>query len=104
MRATVLIVFGPDAELLLHVPANAPEWSLDQAKRWLDEKFVACDCEPVRASGKVLTADKLLAVAAALGARAFESDPTLRDTYAQAAVAALGRPVVRVDVGASTVS
>jgi hypothetical protein len=104
MRATVSIVFGPDAELLVHVPASAPEWSLDQARRWLDEKFIAFDCEPVRASGKVLTADKLLAVAAAIGARTFESDPTLREAYAQAAVAALGRAVVRVDVGASTVS
>jgi hypothetical protein len=104
MRATVSIAFAPDTELLMHVPASAPEWTLEQARRWLDEKFTEFDCEPVRASGKVLTADKLLAVAAALGPRAFESDSAVREAYAQAAVAALGRPVVRVDIGASTVS
>lgn len=104
MRATVSIVFDPQSEVLMHVPAGASPWSLDQARRWLDEQFNALGCEPVRASGKVLTADKLLAIAAAIGARGFQADPALRDGYAQAAAAALARDVVRVDIGASTVS
>ncbi|MFO1220246.1 MAG: hypothetical protein U1E89_17920 [Burkholderiaceae bacterium] len=104
MRATVSIVFDSRTEVLMHVPAGAPPWTLEQARRWLDEQFNAYECEPVRASGKVLTADKLLALAAAIGASGFQADPALRDAYAQAAAAALERDVVRVDVGASTVS
>jgi hypothetical protein len=29
-------------------------------RRWLDDQFTALDCEPQRASGKVLLADKVL--------------------------------------------
>ena len=37
-------------------------------RRWLDDQFTALDCEPLRASGKVLLADKVLTVAQAAGA------------------------------------
>jgi hypothetical protein len=70
----------------------------DQARRWLDEQFTANDCEPLRASGKVLTADKVLALADGVGPQRFEADVAFRDSFAHAGVSALGQAVVRVDV------
>jgi hypothetical protein len=103
MRSTVSIVFGA-AEVLVEVPAADAGWAPDEARRWLDTQFVAHDCEPLRASGKVLTVDKLVAIAEAIGLQGFEADPALRLDYARATVVALARPVVRVDVEARAVS
>jgi hypothetical protein len=76
----------------------------DEARRWLDEQFLANDCEPLRPSGKVLTADKVLALAGAVGPQRFGDDAAFRDAFARAVVAALGKPVVRVDVEAGAVT
>ena len=61
-------------------------------------------CEPLRASGKVLTGDKLVAIAEAAGAKRFAEDAEFRQGFAQAAVAATGKSVVRVDLEAGRVS
>jgi len=103
MRSTVCIAFGT-AEVLVNLSAAEAPWSADDARRWLDEQFVANDCEPLRAIGKVLTADKLLAIASAIGQRGFEQDEALRLAFAHAAEASLSRSVVRIDVDARTVS
>ncbi|MGZ5129851.1 MAG: hypothetical protein ACXWCU_10780 [Caldimonas sp.] len=103
MRSTVCIAFGT-AEVLVNLPAAETPWSADQARRWLDEQFVANDCEPLRATGKVLTVDKLLAIADAVGQQGFEGDEAFRLAFAHAAAAALSRPVVRIDVDARAVS
>jgi hypothetical protein len=103
MRSTVVIAFG-STEVLVHLPAAEAPWSADEARRWLDEQFVANGCEPLRASGKVLTADKLVAIASAIGQRGFEQDEGLRLAYAHAVEAALSRPTVRIDVDARAVS
>ncbi len=69
----------------------------EAGRRWLDEQFIALDCEPLRASGKVLLADKVLTVARAAGASLL-ADPDWSLNFARAASAALAKPVVRVDV------
>jgi hypothetical protein len=97
MRSTVRIVFGND-EVVVNLAEAAGHWSAEEARQWLDRQFVANGCEPLRASGKVLTADKLLAIADAIGRQGFEGDPALRQDFALAAEAALSRPMVRVDV------
>ncbi|UCV00022.1 hypothetical protein [Acidovorax radicis] len=75
----------------------------EAARRWLDDQFISLDCEPLRASGKVLLADKVLTVAHAAGAsRMGDADWSL--TFARAASAALARPIVRVDVPAMAVT
>lgn len=102
MRSTVSITFGND-EVEVHLPAGEPAWALEDARRWLDEQFVANECVPSRASGKVLTSDKVLAVAKAIGKRGFEQDDALRHAFAHAVTAALSRPIVRIDVDAFTV-
>lgn len=73
----------------------------EQARRWLDDEFVRQDCSPLRASGKVLTADKVLAVASAAGEDGF-ADATWRQAFANATCAALARPTVVVDLSAMT--
>ena len=52
----------------------------------------------------MLTADKVLAIAIAIGQRGFAQDEALGGAFARAALAALGRPVVRVDVDGHEVS
>lgn len=103
MRSTVTLGFG-SADIVVNLPADEPAWSAPDARRWLDAQFIAHECEPVRASGKVLTVDKLLAVAAAIGQRGFEDDGALRVAFARAAEAALARPTIRIDVDARAVT
>ena len=97
MRSEVIVRFAPDQEF--EIPLDADDVMANEAsRRWLDDQFVANDCEPLRASGKVLTADKLLAIAAAIGPQRFGSDAAYRHDFARAAAAALGKRVVRIDV------
>jgi hypothetical protein len=103
MRNEVSVRFAHGREFVLPVAA-AEAMPADEARRWLDAQFVANDCEPLRDSGKVLTADKLLAVADAVGPTRFESDAAWAGDYARATLAALGRPMVQVDVDAGAVT
>lgn len=102
MRQLVIVQFDPDRpqEIPLHADEKLP--ASDEARRWLDEQFIANDCEPLRASGKVLTADKVLALASTVGPKRFE-DAQWAHAFARATVAALGRPAVTVDVGAGAI-
>ena len=75
----------------------------DDARSWLDAQFIALDCEPLRASGKVLTADKVLRVTQAAGPALFADEKWVAD-YVRAVQAALSRPVIRVDVPAMAIT
>jgi hypothetical protein len=102
MRSEVTVQFEPGLEF--EIPLGPDDaMAGDASRRWLDDQFVANDCVPVRASGKVLTADKVLAVAAAVGPQRFETDPGFRHDFARAAASALGKKVVRVDVEARAI-
>jgi len=103
MRHEVMVRFPGGLEFELPVAADeamAPE----AARRWLDEQFLANECEPLRATGKVLTADKVLVLAGTVGAARFRGDAAWAAAYARATLAALGRPAVQVDVGAGAVT
>ena len=102
MRQEVSVRFAHGREFVLPV-TSADAMRPDDARRWLDEQFVANECEPLRASGKVLTADKLLALADTVGPARFESDPAWAD-YARATLAALDRATVEVDVESGAVT
>jgi len=76
----------------------------EQARAWLDEQFTAFQCEPIRLTGKVLTADKVLCVAQAAGQARFR-EVEHRDwaqAFARAASAALAKPVITVDLQSQT--
>lgn len=101
MRSEVTVEFAPGQEFHLGLDGVAPMGN-EEARRWLDEQFVALDCEPLRATGKVLLADKVLAVARAAGTANF-ANAAWAQTFARAVQGALHKPVVRVDVASMTV-
>lgn len=102
MRSEVKVVFGPGEEFDLVVDAGEV-LTFEAARRWLDEQFVRHECEPIRGSGKVLIADKILGVAAAVGPAAFADEAFALD-YARAASGALSKALVRVDVPKQSLS
>ncbi|RFO95859.1 hypothetical protein DIC66_15545 [Rhodoferax lacus] len=73
------------------------------ARNWLDAQFVELECEPIRASGKLLLADKVVAIAREAGARRF-ADAAWGTAFAAAASAALGKKTVLVDADALSVT
>ena len=75
----------------------------DVARWWLDDQFTRLSCEPLRPTGKLLLADKVIVVAQAAGAKLLD-DPKWSAEFARATSAALAKPVVRVDIAAMTVS
>ena len=101
MQSEVLVTLSPGQEFRLNTEGAAP--AHEEARRWLDDEFVRLECEHLRASGKVLLADKVLTVAQAAGATLL-ADREWSSQFARAAVAALTRPVVRVDVAAMAVT
>jgi len=103
MRQVVIVQFVPDRPQEIDLHADEPALPADQARRWLDEQFVANECEPLRPSGKVLTADKVMALATTVGPAKF-ADPAWANAFAKATVAALGRPTVRLDVYNGSIS
>ncbi|NRT58508.1 hypothetical protein [Sphaerotilus uruguayifluvii] len=104
MSGHLTVHFAPDQEFVLNAASPLP--GADTARQWLDEQFLEFDCEPLRASGKVLVADKLLAIAEAAGAQAFGAagDAAWAARFAAAACAATGRAVVRLDVPSAQAS
>lgn len=89
------------------------EWTFDlsrqdpmdaqAARDWLDQEFIALGSEPLRPTGKLLLADKVLVVARDAGP-ARMNDAAWGTQFARAASAALARPLVSIDLAAMTVS
>ena len=102
MQHEVIIKLPSGHELHVDVSHDDP-MSADTARHWLDEQFVALECEPLRPTGKLLLADKVLVVARA-AQNHLQKDAAWRETYARAVSSALGRPVVRVDIPGMAVS
>ena len=75
----------------------------DLARWWLDEQFTRMQCEPLRPTGKLLMADKVLVVAQAAGTAQF-ADAKWALEFARATSVALGKPMVHIDVGAMAVT
>ena len=102
MRHQIFVILDKGVEHQFNVDesvALAP----DLARTWLDTQFTALDCEPLRASGKVLTADKVLRIAEAAGADHF-AEPVWAAEFVQAVHAALAKPMIRIDVPAMAVT
>ena len=102
MRKEVLVNLSKGVEFHFHVE-EGPAWGADVARSWLDAQFTALECEPLRASGKVLTADKVLRITEAAGEAMFADEKWAAD-YVRAVHAALARPMIRIDVPSMTVS
>ena len=99
MRSQVTVSWGDPATYRFDLEEVQP-MPHDLARHWLDEQFTFLGCEPIRPTGKVLTADKILCVAEAAGEGRFR-DAAHRPwamAFARAASAALAKPVGSVDV------
>ncbi|MDO9200601.1 MAG: hypothetical protein Q8K87_06095 [Hydrogenophaga sp.] len=105
MRSHVTVIWGEPFTYRFDLEEVQP-MPHDMARSWLDEQFTFLGCEPIRATGKVLTADKVLCVAQAAGEARFrdEAHHAWAVAFAKAASAALAKPVVSVDVQAMTLS
>lgn len=104
MRSQVTVTWGGASTFRFDLEEVQP-MPHDQARAWLDDQFNFFGCDPIRLTGKVLTADKVLCVAQAAGEERFR-DAAHQDwalSYARAASAALAKPVVTVDLPAQTV-
>ena len=56
MHSEVVVTLGPQQEFHLSL-AGVDALDHEQARRWLDDEFMRLECEPLRASGKVLLAE-----------------------------------------------
>ena len=102
MRSEVSVTFKGASPLRIDLNEVQP-MPHDVARWWLDDQFTQMACEPLRPTGKLLTADKVVVIAQAAGPEKFaEAKWSLE--FARAASAALGKPVVHVDVPALSIS
>ena len=102
MRSEVSVSFQDHLPVQVDLHEVQP-MSNEAARRWLDEQFTQMGCEPLRPTGKLLTADKVVVVAEAAGPTKF-ADPQWAQEFARAATAALGRPMVNIDVTSLSIS
>lgn len=104
MRSQVTVTWGEASTFRFDLEEVQP-MPHDQARAWLDDQFGFFGCDPIRLTGKVLTADKVVAVAQAAGAERFrdEAHRPWAMTFVRAASAALGKPSITVDVPAMTI-
>ena len=101
MRSEVSVTFKDAAPLRIDLE-HAEPITAEAARAWLDDQFTDLGCEPLRPTGKVLIADKVFVVAQAAGPSKF-ANPAWARQFGLSASAALGKPVVRVDVPAMSV-
>jgi len=102
MRSEVSVTFDGGKEFSFALDEVQP-MPHDVAREWLVDQFNRLGCEPLRPTGKLLLADRVVCVAQAAGAAMFADGKYLSE-YARAASAALAKPVVRVDVPSMTVA
>jgi hypothetical protein len=102
MRSEVTVTFEGTAPVRMDLNKVQP-MANDVARAWLDQQFIELDCDPLRPTGKVLTADKIVVVAEAAGAPKF-ADEKWAQEFARATSSALGKPVVHIDVPSLSIS
>jgi hypothetical protein len=102
MRSEVSVTFKGGAPIRLDLNEVQP-MPHDVARWWLDDQFTQMGCEPLRPTGKLLTADKVVVVAQAAGPAKF-AEAKWAQEFARASSAALGKPVVHVDVATLSIS
>ena len=102
MRDEVTVTFQGKPPVRIDL-AGAQEMPMDVARWWLDDQFTRMGCEPLRPTGKLLTADKVLVVAQAAGVLKF-ADARWANEFARAASTALGKHRVAVDLAGMTIN
>ena len=78
MRKDVRVLVDERQEFTFDLVGDEP-MAADAARQWLDEQFTQMDCEPLRATGKLLLADKVLATAWPSGRTPLSTSPFRHD-------------------------
>ena len=102
MRSEVTVTFEGQAPVRMDLGRLHP-LEPDAARAWFDRQFTELGCEPLRPTGKVLAADKVVVVAEAAGPAKF-GEVAWSQAFARATSSVLGKPVVHVDVPSMTIS
>ena len=102
MRSEVTVTFEGTTPFRIDLGRAQPT-PPDAARAWLDRQFTELGCEPLRATGKVLAADKVVVVAQGAGPSRF-ADPAWAQQFAGAAAAVLGKPSVHIDVASLSIT
>ena len=102
MRSEVSVTFRGYAPIRVYLNEVQP-MPHDAARCWLDDQFTQMGCEPLRPTGKLLAADKVVVVAEAAGLAKF-ADSRWSQEFARAASAALAKPVVHIDVDSLSIT
>lgn len=99
MHQQVVVSFGENREFEFTVDrGGSAQPAVESARAWFDREFVALEADVPSPIGKILTADRVLAVAKYSGERRFRDEPQWAQEYAKNAAALLDRDFVRVDV------
>lgn len=98
MRSDVTIIFNARQSLELVVEIEPGGQASVDARDWFDLTWVDLDCEPLRASGKVLLLDKILGVAREMGYATLSKDADQAQEFAIQTALALEKPRVTVDL------
>ncbi len=102
MHSLVTVLFKDNAPITVELTTDQA-MPRDDAREWLDEQFIAMECEPLRATGKLLMADRVVVVAQAAGPAKF-ADSAWSHTFARATSAVLGKPLITVDADSLTIT
>lgn len=100
-HVSVIFADGQRIDYDLH-DDEVSRFGREEAKHWLGQEFEAAGCVPANPVGKLLLADRIIGLAKEQPRRAFDPPtPWVRDFLA-ATAAALGRPVVTIDLASDT--
>ena len=102
MQSEVRVVLDERTEWRFPLDSVQP-MSQQEGRDWLDARFSEFGAAPLRPTGKLLLADKVLVVAREAGQGRLNDDQWGHE-FARAASAALAKPVVAVDLRTMTVS
>lgn len=102
MRSQVTVTFKQSPPLRFEFD---PDQAMDRetAHRWLDDQFTEMECEPLRATGKLLMADRVVVVAQAAGPAKF-ADSAWALAFAKSSSAVLGKQIINVDADSLSIT
>lgn len=102
MRHDVIVQFDAQRNVEIAVDGHQLPDPVE-ARAWLDGEFTRLECEPLRPSGKLLTADKLLVLAREAGPAGL-ADAAWSQAFARAVIGLLQRPTVTINLDTMKVS
>jgi hypothetical protein len=97
-HVTIVTGNGERHEFELH-DADLAGLDARKAQEWLGQEFESAGCVPTNPVGKLLLADKILCLAKTQKDSAYAAPTPWVISFLRAAAAAMGRPVLTIDLG-----